>query len=157
MEDLDIVLNNCEKNLKTFFKSKKLRKEAVDRQVEKNFNEDIKPILALYGDKATVSNFNIKIRYHDHFIINYNYTESNIYINEKLYCFVEEQDLLEFLTAINNDEYYIVEYENKHLTSTPYFKFLSKKKANIDKVKKTDNISRIFDINGLIYSKKQAK
>ncbi len=157
VEDLDIVLNNCEKNLKTFFKSKKLRKEAVDRQVEKNFNEDIKPILALYGDKATVSNFNIKIRYHDHFIINYNYTESNIYINEKLYCFVEEQDLLEFLTEINNDEYYIVEYENKRLTATPYFKFLSKKKANIDKVKKTDNVSRIFDINGLIYSKKQAK
>ena len=35
----------------------------------------------------------------------------------------------------------------------------AKKEMNvyIDKVKKTDNISRIFDINGLIYSKKQAK
>ena len=78
-----------------------------------------------------------------------------MYINEKYYYSVEAQDLFDFLSEINNDKYYIVEYKIKRLSTTPYFKLLNKKKTDVNKIRNSKNVLRIFDIYSLIYNKKQ--
>ncbi len=152
---LENIMSECENNLNTFFKSKKMRKEAYERLLFEDVKETVDAILILFGDKANYSKLVLDIEYHKNFIIKYNFVKQTMYINEKYYYSVEEQYLFDFLSEINNDMYYIVEYKFKRLSTTPYFKFLSKKKTDINKIRKSNNILRIFDIHGLIYNKKQ--
>ena len=152
---LENIMSECENNLNAFFKSKKMRKEAYENQLIEDSKETVDAILKLFGDKASCDKLELKIEYHKNFIIKYNFVKQTMYINEKYYYSVEEQDLFDFLSEIYNDMYYIVEYKFKRLSPTPYFKFLSKKKTDINKIRKTNNILRIFDIHSLIYNKKQ--
>lgn len=153
---LEDVIKECENNLNSFFKSKKLKKQAWERKLKDDLNETVEPVLKLFGGKASYSDFEVNIKYHNDFIIKYDFAMQTMYINEKYYYDVEEQDLLETLKEINNDIYYIVEYKSKRLSNTPYFKFLNKKKTNVNNIRKSNNILRIFDIHSLIYNKKQA-
>ncbi|MBQ3158155.1 MAG: hypothetical protein IJB98_00500, partial [Clostridia bacterium] len=155
VDNLDNVLRECETNLKTFFKSKKLKKEAIERNKTEYFNNIVSDILKLLKEKADYSNYELTIKYHKDFIIKYDFAMQTMHINEKYYYNVEEQDLFDFLNEINNDMYYFVEYRTKRLSITPYFKLINKKKTNIDKIKKSNKIFKIFDINSLIYNKKQ--
>lgn len=154
VEHLEDVLNECENNLNNFFNSKKLKEEALERKSEEDLNEILEPVLNLFEDKASYSDYEVIIKYHNDFIIKYDFSINTMYINDKYYYDVEEQDLLETLSEINNDEYFIIEYKSKRLSSTPYFKFLYKNKTDINKIRKSNNIVKIFDINGLIYDKK---
>lgn len=153
---LEDVMNECENNLNIFFKSKKLKKEAWERKLKEDLNESLEPILKLFGEKASYSNFEVNIKYHNDFIIKYDFAMQTMFINERYYYSVEEQDLFDFLSEINSDMYYIVEYKFKRLSTTPYFKFLSKKKTDVNKIRKSNNVLRIFDIHSSIYNKKQA-
>ncbi|MBR2909686.1 MAG: hypothetical protein IKC11_05005 [Clostridia bacterium] len=155
VDNLDNVLSECETNLKTFFKSKKLKKEAIERNKTEYFNNIVSDILKLLKEKADYSNYELTIKYHKDFIIKYNIKKQEMYINEKYYCIVEHQDIQDFIEEITSDMYYFVEYRTKRLSITPYFKLINKKKTNIDKIKKSNKILRIFDINSLIYNKKQ--
>ncbi len=152
---LENIMSECENNLNTFFKNKKMRKEAYEKQLIEDAQETVDAILKLFGDKASCSKLVLDIKYHKNFIIKYNFAKQTMYINEKYYYCVEEQDLFDFLSEINNDMYYIVEYKIKRLSTTPYFKFLSKKKTDVNKIRKSNNVLRIFDIHSLIYNKKQ--
>ena len=71
-----------------------------------------------------------------------------MYINETFYGDVEGEDLLEFLIEINNDEYYFIEYNKANFLRVPLY--LHKNETDINTIKKTANIVRIFDINNLI-------
>ncbi len=147
VDNLDKVLTQCEDNLKGFFKSKEQRQQAQERNAIKEFNELVEPILELCGSKAFCSDAVLFVNYHDNFKIKYAFAEQTMYINDKYFYSVEEQDLLDFLTEISDDMYYIIEFKNKRFSSTPYFKLLNKSKTTIDKMKNYKNILRVFDIN----------
>ena len=70
---LDDVMKECEDNLNSFFRSKKLKKEAWERKLKEDFNKELEPILKLFGDKASYSDFEVIIKYHNDFIIKYDF------------------------------------------------------------------------------------
>lgn len=152
VDKLEDVLTHCESNLDAFFRSKKLQKQAIKLSIDDEFNKIYQPILKLFADKAYCSdNYIFFVKFHDDFIIKYDYKEEKMYINETFYGDVEGEDLLEFLIEINNDEYYFIEYNKANFLRVPlYFKLLHKNETDINTIKKTANIVRIFDINNLI-------
>lgn len=140
-----------------FFRGNNSRKEKIEKQIMEDFHEITEPILNLLGERVILYNFVLEIKYHDDFIIKYDFEKQTMYINEKYYYNVEEQDLFETLSEVNSDRYFIVEYKFKKLRRIPYFRFLSKKNTDANKIRKTKNVLRIFDINGLIYNESQAR
>lgn len=151
VENLENVLNNCEQNIKNFLKDKQAKKEAYERNKKEDLQKVCEPILKALGEKATFQNYELTVNYHNNFVINYDFSTQKFYINNKYLSFVEEQDLLEFLLEIDQDAYYIVEYQNKTLHG--YFKFVTKRKHDFATIKKSKNTSKIFDINTTLYTK----
>lgn len=151
---LDNVLDECENNLNIFFNDKKLRKQVKERQIFEEFKETVEPYLKLFGAKAYFSDFVLNVIYHNDLNIEYDFRKEKMYINETYYYNVEEQDLFEFLSQINNDKYYVIEYK-KRLSDTSYFKLSNKNKTDINQIRKIKRVLSVVDINYTVYKKKQ--
>lgn len=146
VENLHEILNDCEENLRAFFNSKTLKKEAIQKQRKRDIDELVNPILKLVGSKGKYHDFDLSITYHPNFVIRYDYPSQKFYINNKYYGFVEEAYLEEFIKEIHLDTFYIIEYKHKQLGGS-YFKFIPKKKFKPNKFSSNKKVLQIFDIN----------
>ena len=105
----------------------------------------------IFKDKITTNDNEIILKIHDNFIVSYN--GYNIYINNKLYSKVKEQEIFEcFYDFLMNDEIIYIQYESLKL-KTKCFKMINKSNYSYKKLK-GKNIELIFDNKKLIYSKK---
>lgn len=109
---------------------------------EMNKYEELKGKLMFNDD------YSIVLTLHENFVIKH-CTNQKLYINNKFYMIVEDQDLVEYLKefATNNDIIYI-QYTHKHFFK--YFKKVSKRNYNYLKVKHKNDVELIFDINGMV-------
>lgn len=117
----------------------------------KSLYDDLKDILQ---DKIEIDNKFITITYHNDFIVKIKLDcWFKVYINDKYFYNIEDQDIYYFIEDIVNDNYVIIEYKNKHgFYNRNFFKFIYKTKFNKDKYS-TKKIKRIFDINTLLNTK----
>ena len=122
----------------------------------KDYIIDFEEIESLKG-KVSLQDYELKIQVHDSFIISY--VCGHIFINDKFYAEVEDQDLFEFVCDLVEDKDVIfVQYQHKHFhfsfthASFHYFKVIQKKKYVQHKLKHFSDIELIFDNTQTLYS-----
>ncbi len=120
-----------------------------------DYFKDLEENESLKG-RVSIEDFEITLKVHDKFIVTS--VGQMIYINDKFYYDIEEQDLLDSLCAFMEDKDTIyVQYKHKHFEfhffrGFRFFKKIKRSKFLYRKLKHKKDIELIFDNKGVIYS-----
>lgn len=101
----------------------------------------------LIKDKLTISNGEVVVKIHNRFIVKF--SNCKLYINDKFYEKVEENNLLNILiNLITNENIIYVQYFHRGLKG--YFRSYKRSEYNYDEVRKQYDIEYVFDNEELL-------
>lgn len=176
IQEATIIANDIKIKKANFVKGKYIQevfKKQFDEIVSMKKCNDIATRISIYLDikdyfkyfeeneilkgRVSIDNYEITLKIHDYFI--FKHKGYKAYLNDKFYCNIEEQDLIDRLCELAKDEDTIyIQYQHRHfglnINYSGYFKKIKRSKYSYSKLRHKKDIELIFDSKGVIYSKK---
>lgn len=138
--------------------------ELLPRMISRNIANDIRTEFYFWDfcdeltecetlkDKIEIVDYGVRLKLHEYFIAEF--ICDTIFINDKKYCTIEDQDVLEYFCGLCNDDTVYVEYKHRHFTALgfthrSYFDEISKKNFSQKKIRHKNDVEIVFDKNGL--------